>query len=137
MTFESNRFKITPHFSCIPKTMFEKLIKLLKGNKESPEQIYLRENNIEFDLEQGYIVDGVVANLLSERLSYFSNRKLQNFDDLKALYFRAMMINEKIDLEIANRSFVQRLGNTEANLLELKQIILKLNQYYRTFLRDR
>lgn len=117
--------------------MFEKLTKLLKGNKESPEQCYLREHKIELDLEQGYLIDGLVLNSLSERLSYFSNRKLHNFDDLNALYLRSMLINEKIDLEIAHQNFVQRLGNTEANLLQLKQIIATLNQYYRTFLRDK
>lgn len=117
--------------------MFEKLTKLFKSNKESPEQLYLREHKIEFDVDQGYIIDGVVLNTLSERLSYFSNRKLKNFDDLNAVYMRSMLINEKIDLEIANQNFVQRLGNTEVNLLELKQIIATLNHYYRTFLRDK
>ena len=48
-----------------------------------------------------------------------------------------MIINEKIDLEIANQRFVARLGNTEENLLQLKQIIQKLNDYYRQFLREK
>ena len=111
--------------------------KLFKSSKPSPEQLFLEENNIQFNQEQGYIVDGVVVNKLSERLSYFSNRKLTQFDDLKALYFTAMIINEKIDLEIANQRFVTRLGNTEENLLQLKQIIQKLNDYYRNFLREK
>ncbi|MDN5510728.1 hypothetical protein [Acinetobacter sp.] len=110
---------------------------LFKSSKPSPEQLFLQENNIQFDPEQGYIVDDIVVNQLSERLSYFSNRKLNNFDDLKVLYFTAILINEKIDLEIANQRFVARLGNTEENLLQLKQIIKKLNDYYRNFLREK
>ncbi|OAL79734.1 hypothetical protein AY606_03515 [Acinetobacter sp. SFB] len=111
--------------------------RLFKSSKPSAEQLFLEENNILFHPEQGYIVDGVVVNELSERLSYFSNRKLAQFDDLKALYFAAMIINEKIDLEIASQRFVARLGNTEENLLQLKQIIQKLNDYYRNFLREK
>ena len=110
---------------------------LLKSSKPSPEQLYLQDNNIQFDPEQGYIVDGIVVNQLSERLAYFSNRKLNSFDDLKTLYFTAILINEKIDLEIASQRFVARLGNTEENLLQFKQIIQKLNDYYRNFLRDK
>jgi hypothetical protein len=110
---------------------------LLKSTNASPEQLYLQENNIQFDPEQGYIVDGIVVNQLSERLAYFSNRKLNNFDDLKTLYFTAILINEKIDLEIASQRFVACLGNTEENLLQFKQIIQKLNDYYRNFLREK
>ena len=111
--------------------------RLFKSSKPSPEQLFLEENNIQFTKEQGYIVDGIVLNEWSERLSYFSNRKLNSFDDLKELYFTAMIINEKIDLEIASQRFVARLGNTEENLLQLKQIIQKLNDYYRNFLREK
>ena len=111
--------------------------RLFKSSKPSPEQLFFQENNIQFHQEQGYIVDGIVVNELSERLAYFSNRKLSHFDDLKKLYFTAMIINEKIDLEIANQRFVARLGNTEENLLQLKQIIKKLNDYYRQFLREK
>lgn len=115
--------------------MFSKLANLFKSNKESEEQIFLRENHIQIDENLGFIVDGQVVNEWSERLEYFSNRKLKNFDDLKELYFKAILINEKIDLEIANQRFVARLGNTEENLLALKAVIAKLNQYYRLFLR--
>ena len=111
--------------------------RLFKSSKPSAEQLFLEENNIQFTKEQGYIVDGIVLNEWSERLSYFSNRKLNSFDDLKELYFTAMIINEKIDLEIASQRFVARLGNTEENLLQLKQIIKKLNDYYRNFLREK
>lgn len=117
--------------------MLNRLIGLFKTDKESAEHIYLRENNIQIDPELGFIVDGVVVNEWSERLEYFSNRKLKRFDDLKELYFKAILINEKIDLEIANQRFVSRLGNTEENLLALKSVITKLNQYYRLFLRDK
>ena len=111
--------------------------RLFKSSKPSAEQLFLEENNIQFHQERGYIVDGIVLNEWSERLSYFSNRKLNSFDDLKELYFTAMIINEKIDLEIASQRFVARLGNTEENLLQLKQIIQKLNDYYRNFLREK
>ncbi|MFH7766549.1 hypothetical protein [Acinetobacter sp. BSP-28] len=117
--------------------MLNKLTGLFKSSKPTPEQLYLQENNIQFDPEQGYIVDGLVVNEWSERLSYFSNRKLTKFDDLKALYFTAMIINEKIDLEIANQRFVAHLGNTEENLLQLKQVVKKLNDYYRNFKREK
>ena len=111
--------------------------RLFKSSKPSAEQLFLEENNIQFHQEQGYIVDGIVLNELAERLSYFSNRKFTQFDDLKELYFTAMIINEKIDLEIASQRFVARLGNTEENLLQLKHIIQKLNDYYRNFLREK
>ena len=86
--------------------MFNTLADFFK-KKPSAEQIFLQENNIQFDSEQGYIVDGIEINQWSERLMYFSNRKLSTFNDLKALYFSAMIINEKIDLEIANQRFVR------------------------------
>ena len=117
--------------------MLNKLIGLFKSDKESAEQLFLRENHIQIDPQLGFIVDGIVVNEWSERLEYFSNRKLKHFDDLKELYFKAILINEKIDLEIANQRFVARLGNNEENLLALKQVISKLNQYYRLFLREK
>jgi len=117
--------------------MLNKLAGLFTSSKPSPEQLFLKENNIQFNQEQGYIVDGIILNEWSERLSYFSNRKLNTFDDLKALYFAAIIINEKIDLEIANQRFVTRLGNNEKNLLQLKQVIKKLNDYYRNFKREK
>lgn len=117
--------------------MLNKLTQIFKSSKQSPEQLFLQQNNIQFDPERGYIVDGIVLNEWSERLVYFSNRKLSKFDDLKALYFAAIIINEKIDLEIANQRFVARLGNTEQNLLQLKQSVQKLNEYYRHFLREK
>ncbi|KAB0624122.1 hypothetical protein F7P75_13290 [Acinetobacter gandensis] len=100
-------------------------------------QLYLDEHRIQFDDVKGYIIDGVVLNSLSERLEYLSNRKLTHFDDLKQLYSAAMIINEKIDLEIANQRFVARLGNTEENLLQFKQYLKLLNDYYRQFIRDK
>jgi len=117
--------------------MLNKLVELFKGNKESAEHVFLRENNIQIDAEKGYIVDGIVVNELSERLEYFSNRKLTNFDDLEALFYKAILINEKIDLEMASERYVVRLGNTEENLKQLKTIIQKLNDYYKEFKRAR
>ena len=117
--------------------MLNKLVELFKGNKESAEHVFLRENNIQIDAEKGYIVDGIVVNELSERLEYFSNRKLTNFDDLEALFYKAILINEKIDLEIASERYVARLGNTEENLKQLKTIIQKLNDYYKEFKREK
>lgn len=119
--------------------MLNKLKNLFKSNgNDSAEQQFLSENNIIWDDEQGFIVDDIVLNqMLSERLEYLSNRRLKTFDDLNALYFAAMMINEKIDLEIATGNYVARLGNTEENLIQFKHIIQKLNQYYRDFKRDK
>lgn len=116
--------------------MFNKLAQIFT-KKPSAEQVFMEQNRIEFNDQQGFIIDGFVLNDLSERLEYFSNRKLKKFDDLKDLYFKAMLINEKIDLEIANNRFVVRLGNTEENLLQLKAYIALLNDYYRQFKREK
>lgn len=118
--------------------MFNKLARLFKTTaKETEEQSYLREKNIYFDQDQGRIVDGIVLSDLNNRLEYFSNRKLENFQDLKKLFEISLQINEKIDLEIATGRYVERLGNNEQNLKELKKVIEKLNSYYKKFLRDR
>lgn len=116
--------------------MWQRLSGLFKSNQLSAEQQFLQDNEIEFNPVQGYIIQGVVLNDWSARLLYFSNRKLSQFDDLKALYFASLVINEKIDLEIAHQRFVTRLGNTEENLVQLKQAIETLNAYYRQFIRD-
>ena len=119
-------------------SMFDKISALFKSNKPSPALLYLEENNIQYTEETGYIVDGINLNQeLGERLEYLSNRRMKTFDDLKELYSTAMIINEKIDLEIANQRFNSRLGNTEENLLQFKMIVKKLNDYYRNFLRDK
>ncbi|EOQ69425.1 hypothetical protein [Acinetobacter pittii] len=118
--------------------MFKKLTQLFQGSKESPEQIYLQENQLRFDSEHGPMIKNVVINeKWSEHLEYFSNRKLQNFDNLPKLFQITPQINEKIDLEIAMQRYVERLGNTEQKLLELKSVIQILNQYYVLFLRDK
>lgn len=118
--------------------MFDKISALFKSNKPSPEQLYLEENNIQYTEQTGYIVDGINLNQeLGERLEYLSNRRMKTFNDLKELYSTAMIINEKIDLEIANQRFNSRLGNTEENLLQFKVIVKKLNDYYRNFLREK
>ncbi|MDM1765293.1 hypothetical protein ACFODO_11070 [Acinetobacter sichuanensis] len=117
--------------------MFRKISEFFQGNKNTAEQAFLTEQNIQIDEEQGFIVDGIVVNELSERLVYFSNRKLQNFDDLKSLFYTAILINEKIDLEIASGRYVVRLGNNEENLKQLKQVIYKLNAYYKEFKREK
>lgn len=118
--------------------MFDKISALFKSNKPSHALLYLEENNIQYTEETGYIVDGINLNQeLGERLEYLSNRRMKTFDDLKELYSTAMIINEKIDLEIANQRFNSRLGNTEENLLQFKVIVKKLNDYYRNFLREK
>lgn len=118
--------------------MFKKITQLFQGSKETPEQIYLRENLLEFDSERGPIIKNVLINeKWSEHLEYFSNRKLQNFDNLQKLFLITPQINEKIDLEIATQRYVERLGNTQEKLLQLKAIIQILNQYYVLFLRDK
>ncbi|MCZ0696493.1 hypothetical protein OZZ14_02985 [Acinetobacter baumannii] len=118
--------------------MFKKLTQLFQGSKETPEQIYLQENQLSFDSERGPVIKDVVINeKWSEHLKYFSNRKLQNFDNLPKLFQITPQINEKIDLEIATQRYVERLGNTQEKLLELKAIIQVLNQYYVMFLREK
>jgi hypothetical protein len=120
------------------RKMLNKLKNVFKSSKAKEEEAYLLEHAIQFDSEQGYIVDGIILNKeLSERLEYYSNRRLTQFDDLQALYYAAMLINEKIDLEIAQQRFVARLGNTEENLVQFKQIVQKLNDYYRNFIREK
>ncbi|MDO3666096.1 hypothetical protein [Acinetobacter higginsii] len=115
--------------------MLSQLSNLFKSSKETPEQLFLKEHALAFDVEQGAILNGVVLNGLSVRLEYFSNRKLDRFDDLEKLFRIAPQINEKIDLEIHSQRFVERLGNTEENLKELKQAIKVLNDYYVKFKR--
>ena len=117
--------------------MFDKISSLFKSNKPTAAQLYLEEQNIQYVEGTGYIVDGIQLNQeLGARLEYLSNRRLKQFDDLKALYDTAMLINEKIDLEIAHQRFNATLGNTKENLLQFKMILKKLNDYYRNFLRD-
>lgn len=118
--------------------MLNKLTDLFKSKEAKAEQAFLHENKMVFDVEQGIIIDSLVLNTeLVERLEYFSNRKLKNFDDLNALFYKAILINEKIDLEIASGRYVERLGNTEENLKQFKEIIQKLNDYYKTFKREK
>jgi hypothetical protein len=117
--------------------MFKVITGIFNKKTAKLEQQFLTENNIKYDEKLGYIVDGFVVNQFSERLQYLSNRRMHSFDDLAALYLYSMIINEKIDLEIASKKFEQRLGNTEENLLQFKNIIKKLNLYYRQFLRDK
>ena len=46
--------------------MFNKIAALFNGTKDSAEQVFLRENNIQLDIDKGFIVDGIVVNDLSE-----------------------------------------------------------------------
>ncbi|WP_277559848.1 hypothetical protein [Acinetobacter beijerinckii] len=117
--------------------MLSQLSSLFKSSKETPEQLFLKEHALAFDTEHGTILDGVKLNELGFRLEYFSNRKLDRFDDLEKLFRIAPQINEKIDLEIHSQRFVERLGNTNENLKELKQAIKVLNDYYVKFQRAR
>lgn len=117
--------------------MLSQLTNLFKSTKETPEQLFLKEHALSFDVEKGAILHGVALNELSFRLEYFSNRKLDRFDDLEKLFRIAPQINEKIDLELHSQRFVERIGNTEENLKELKQIIKVLNDYYVKFQRPR
>jgi len=117
--------------------MLQKLKKLFPESQKQLEQKFLDENGIQYDQQLGYIIDGVIMNELSARLEYFTNRRMTSFNDLKALYLNAIIINEKIDLEIANNRFIERLGNTKENLLQFKEQVKRLNEYYRQFLRDK
>lgn len=42
--------------------MFKKLTQLFQGSKETPEQIYLQENQLSFDSERGPVIKDVVIN---------------------------------------------------------------------------
>ena len=118
--------------------MFDKISSIFKSNKPTAEQLYKEEHQISFEEGAGYIIKGILLNQEhGKRLEHLSNRRISSFDDLKALYSAAIIINEKIDLEIAHQRFTAHLGNTEENLLELKRCIKILNDYYRGFLRDR
>lgn len=120
--------------------MLSQLSSLFKSSKETPEQLFLKEHALAFDTEHGTILNGVKLNELGFRLEYFSNRKLDHFDNhinLTKLFEISPQINEKIDLEIHSQRFVERLGNTEENLKELKQMIKILNDYYVKFKRAR
>ncbi|QER39407.1 hypothetical protein F2A31_06665 [Acinetobacter suaedae] len=117
--------------------MLSQLSSLFKSSKETPEQLFLKEHALAFDKEHGTILNGVKLNELGFRMEYFSNRKLDHFDDLAKLFEITPQINEKIDLEIYSQRFVERLGNTEENLKELKQMIKTLNDYYVKFKRPR
>lgn len=117
--------------------MLSQFSNLFKSSKQTPEQLFLKEHALSFDAEQGPILNGVILNDLGFRLEYFSNRKLERFDDLEKLFRIAPQINEKIDLEIHSQCFVERLGNNEDNLKQLKQAIKVLNDYYVKFKRAR
>lgn len=116
--------------------MFKKISDLFQ-KKPSAEQIYLQTHQIRHDPELGYIIDDIVLNELNERLSYFSNRKVTRFDDLENLFYRGMLIKEKIDLELNTGRFTTRLGNNQQNLEQLKKFVILLNDYYREFKRER
>jgi hypothetical protein len=116
--------------------MFDKITSLFQ-KKPSAEQQYLEQHKLKYDQENGYIIDDVVLNDLSEKIVYFSNRKVENFNDLEGLFQRGMLIKEKIDLEIHTQQYTQRLGNNNENLTQLKQYVIILNDYYRLFKRDK
>ena len=118
--------------------MFNKLKGWFDRSNPDAESLYMQEQNIYLDADKGYVVDGIVLNQeLSERLDYFSNRKLNRFDNLEQLYLKSILINEKIDLEIATGNYLKRLNNNEENLKQFKHLNEKLNQYYRMFKRDK
>ena len=117
--------------------MFKKLTTLFHG-QAAQKQAFMQQQHIEWNERQGYIVDGIVLNeQLAERLNYLSNRRLNHFDDLKKLYLATMLINEKIDLEIAQQRYQQAVGNNEENLRHMQSILQRLGEYYRQFLREK
>lgn len=116
--------------------MFKQFKNLFVSKEETLRQSFLKEHQLEFDEEKGFILADIILNeALGKRLEYLSNRRMKRFDDLEALYFAAMMINEKIDLEIATQRFALNLDNNEQNLREFQQIVKTLNDYYRQFIR--
>lgn len=122
----------------VVNAMLKKLSSLFKGGQSAAKQQFLEQNHIQWNAEEGYIVDGIILNReLAERLVYLSNRRINTFDDLAALYLASMLINEKIDLEIAQQQLNQRIGNTEENLRHFQSILKRLGEYYRQFLREK
>ena len=112
--------------------------KALFTSQNAAKQAFLEQHNIQWNETQGFIVDGIVLNTeLSERLEYLSNRRMKQFDDLKALYLATILINEKIDLEIAQQRLNTRIGNTEENLRHFQSILQRLGEYYRNFVREK
>lgn len=117
--------------------MLKKLTALFQ-TQSSAKQAFLTSRNMQWNEQQGFIVDGLVLNeVLAERLYYLSNRRLNTFDDLKAVYLATMLMNEKIDLEIAQQSFNARLANNEENLRHFQTILQRLGEYYREFVREK
>ncbi|WP_374665693.1 hypothetical protein [Acinetobacter sp.] len=118
--------------------MFNKITSMFKSSKPTEEQLYREAHQLEFTEDQGIVIEGVLLNKEhASRLEYLSNRRVDSFDDLKALYNASMIMNEKIDLEIANQRFAAHVGNTEENLLQLKRFLKILTEYYRQFMRER
>ena len=76
--------------------MLNKLAQIFT-KKPSAEQVFMEQNRIEFNDEQGFMINGFVLNDLSERLEYFSNRKLKKFDDLKEQLFSEIRENTRND----------------------------------------
>ena len=54
--------------------MLSQLTNLFKSTKETPEQLFLKEHALSFDVEKGAILHGVVLNELGFSMEYFSNR---------------------------------------------------------------
>ena len=116
--------------------MLGKISGLFK-KKPSAEQIYLEEHKIKIDPVLGFIIDGVVLKELTDKLVFFSNRKVSAFEDLENLFYRGILIKEKIDLELNTGSFTARVGNNEENLKQFRHYIVLLNDYYRLFVREK
>lgn len=118
--------------------MLNKISQLFQNKQAIAEAEFLKQHQLQFDNEQGVIYQGLILNAhLAERLNYLSNRRLSDFNDLSALYDHAMLINEKIDLEIAHQRYAKHLNNNESNLREFQAILKILNQYYREFKREK
>lgn len=104
--------------------------------KEDPEQQFCQQHGLVFDPEQGIVLHGQVLSSMNESLHYLSNRRVNDVNQLQAVYEAGMIIHEKIDLELATGRFVTRLGHDAARLQEIKQAVRVLEQYYRQFKRD-
>lgn len=116
--------------------MLKKLSQLFQSKpKEDPEQQFCEAHGLAFDPELGVSLNGLALSDMNESLHYLSNRRVEDINNLKAVYDAGMIIHEKIDLELASQRFVTRLGHTEERLKEIKHAVHILEQYYRQFKR--
>lgn len=116
--------------------MLKKLSQLFQSKQPDPKEEFCRINALEFDTEKGIVFQKIELSKYQENLTYLSNRRVSDFNDIAKVYDAAMIIQEKIDLELAAGRYVARLGHDEHTLRFLKAAVETLSLYYRQFVRD-